>query len=174
MNFPEIVDIAQPAEGVFHNLVFVSIRKTYPMQACKIMHGLWGMVQMMFTKYTIVVDDDWTCITAAKSSPASAPIPIRNATAWWPSARTGEHGGTQDLPLGSWWVSSVALRLRQTAIDSIPANRRRLPKRAADRNGGSGWHFCFSPPLASGQTAFTVPTRGRGRRAGPGAVARGR
>ena len=58
MNFPEIVDIALPAEGVFHNLVFVSIRKTYPMQAYKIMHGLWGMGQMMFSKYIIVVDDD--------------------------------------------------------------------------------------------------------------------
>ncbi len=58
MNFPEIVDIALPAEGVFHNLVFVSIKKTYPMQAYKIMHGLWGMGQMMFTKYIIVVDDD--------------------------------------------------------------------------------------------------------------------
>jgi 4-hydroxy-3-polyprenylbenzoate decarboxylase len=58
MNFPEIVDIALPAEGVFHNLVFVSIRKTYPMQAYKIMHSLWGMGQMMFTKYIIVVDDD--------------------------------------------------------------------------------------------------------------------
>jgi 4-hydroxy-3-polyprenylbenzoate decarboxylase len=58
MNFPEIADIALPAEGVFHNLVFVSIRKTYPMQAYKIMHGLWGMGQMMFTKYIIVVDDD--------------------------------------------------------------------------------------------------------------------
>jgi 4-hydroxy-3-polyprenylbenzoate decarboxylase len=58
MNFPEIVDIALPAEGVFHNLVFVSIRKTYPMQAYKIMHGLWGMGQMMFTKYIVVVDAD--------------------------------------------------------------------------------------------------------------------
>jgi 4-hydroxy-3-polyprenylbenzoate decarboxylase len=58
MNFPEIVDLALPAEGVFHNLVFVSIRKTYPMQAYKIMHGLWGMGQMMFTKYIVVVDDD--------------------------------------------------------------------------------------------------------------------
>jgi len=58
MNFPEIVDIALPAEGVFHNLVFVSIRKSYPMQAYKIMHGLWGMGQMMFTKYIVVVDDD--------------------------------------------------------------------------------------------------------------------
>src|SRR3954453_10935618 len=58
MNFPEIVDIALPAEGVFHNLGFVSIRKTYPMQAYKIMHSLWGMGQMMFTKYIIVVDAD--------------------------------------------------------------------------------------------------------------------
>jgi 4-hydroxy-3-polyprenylbenzoate decarboxylase len=58
MNFPEIVDLALPAEGVFHNLLFVSIRKTYPMQAYKIMHGLWGMGQMMFTKYLVVVDDD--------------------------------------------------------------------------------------------------------------------
>ena len=57
MTFPEIVDIALPAEGVFHNLVFVSIKKTYPMQAFKIMNGLWGMGQMMFTKYIIVVDD---------------------------------------------------------------------------------------------------------------------
>src|ERR1044071_336515 len=58
MNFPEITDIALPAEGVFHNLVFVSIKKTYPLQAYKIMHGLWGMGQMMFTKYIIVVDED--------------------------------------------------------------------------------------------------------------------
>ena len=58
------MDLALPAEGVFHNLVFVSIRKTYPMQAYKSpcgrppMHGLWGMGQMMFTKYIVVVDDD--------------------------------------------------------------------------------------------------------------------
>jgi 4-hydroxy-3-polyprenylbenzoate decarboxylase len=58
MNFPELVDLALPAEGVFHNLVFVSIKKTYPMQAYKIMHGLWGMGQMMFTKYIVVVDAD--------------------------------------------------------------------------------------------------------------------
>ncbi len=58
MNFPEIVDLTLPAEGVFHNLVFVSIRKQYPYQAFKIMHGLWGMGQMMFSKYIVVVDDD--------------------------------------------------------------------------------------------------------------------
>jgi 4-hydroxy-3-polyprenylbenzoate decarboxylase len=58
MNFPEIVDLWLPPEGVFHNLVFVSIRKQYPYQAFKIMHGLWGMGQMMFSKYIIVVDED--------------------------------------------------------------------------------------------------------------------
>ena len=58
MNFPELVDLALPAEGVFHNLVFASIKKTYPWQAYKLMHGLWGMGQMMFTKYLVVVDHD--------------------------------------------------------------------------------------------------------------------
>jgi 4-hydroxy-3-polyprenylbenzoate decarboxylase len=57
MNFPEIVEMALPAEGVFHNLVFVSIKKQYPYQAYKIMHGLWGMGQMMFTKIIVVVDE---------------------------------------------------------------------------------------------------------------------
>ncbi len=56
--FPEIVDLALPPEGVFHDLVFVSIRKQYPYQAYKVMHGLWGMGQMMFTKILVVVDAD--------------------------------------------------------------------------------------------------------------------
>ena len=58
MNFPELVDMTLSAEGVFHNLVFVSIRKQYPYQAFKVMHGLWGMGQMMFSKYIVVVDED--------------------------------------------------------------------------------------------------------------------
>src|SRR5436189_1358230 len=58
MNLPDIVDMTLPPEGVFHNLVFVSIRKQYPYQAFKVMHGLWGMGQMMFSKYIVVVDED--------------------------------------------------------------------------------------------------------------------
>src|SRR5437016_2181577 len=58
MNFPELVDMALPPEGVFHNLVFISIRKQYPYQAFKVMHGLWGMGQMMFSKYIVAVDED--------------------------------------------------------------------------------------------------------------------
>ncbi len=55
---PEIVDIALPMEGVFHNLVIVKIRKEYPGQALKVMNALWGAGQMMFTKMMIVVDGD--------------------------------------------------------------------------------------------------------------------
>jgi 4-hydroxy-3-polyprenylbenzoate decarboxylase len=57
-NFNEIVDMALPAEGVFHNLVVVSIKKQFPYHAMKVMHGLWGMGQMMFTKIIVVVDAD--------------------------------------------------------------------------------------------------------------------
>ena len=58
MNFNEIVDMALPAEGAFHNLVIVSIKKQFPYHAMKVMHGLWGMGQMMFTKMIVVVDAD--------------------------------------------------------------------------------------------------------------------
>ena len=48
--FPEIVDMHMPFEGVFHNLMIVSIRKRYPGHARKVMHGIWGLGQAMFTK----------------------------------------------------------------------------------------------------------------------------
>jgi 4-hydroxy-3-polyprenylbenzoate decarboxylase len=53
---PEVVDISMPAEGVFHNLVIVSIKKEYPGQARKVMYGLWGMGLMSLAKAIIVVD----------------------------------------------------------------------------------------------------------------------
>lgn len=54
---PEVVDINLPVEGIFHNFAIVSIRKRYPGHARKVMHGLWGLGQMMFTKYIIVLDE---------------------------------------------------------------------------------------------------------------------
>ncbi len=54
---PEIVDVNMPAEGVFHNLVIVSIRKRYPGQARKVMHALWGMGLMMLAKTIVVVSE---------------------------------------------------------------------------------------------------------------------
>ncbi|HXG51263.1 MAG TPA: menaquinone biosynthesis decarboxylase [candidate division Zixibacteria bacterium] len=58
LTFPEIVDMNFPVEGVFHNLAIVSIKKEYPAHARKIMHALWGMGQMMFTKTLVIVDHD--------------------------------------------------------------------------------------------------------------------
>jgi 4-hydroxy-3-polyprenylbenzoate decarboxylase len=58
LDFPEIKDINLPMEGVFHNFAIISIRKSYPGHANKIISGLWGKGQMMFAKLLIVVDDD--------------------------------------------------------------------------------------------------------------------
>jgi 4-hydroxy-3-polyprenylbenzoate decarboxylase len=55
---PEIVDMNLPWEGCFHNCLIVSIRKTYPEQAKKVMHAIWGLGQMMFSKCIIVMDGD--------------------------------------------------------------------------------------------------------------------
>ena len=66
---PELVDYHMPPEGVFHNLVFVSIRKRYPGQAFKVMHSLWGQGLMMLAKMIVVVDED---------------VDVRNpGEAWW-------------------------------------------------------------------------------------------
>ena len=54
---PEIVDINLPLAGVFHDCAMVSIKKSYPQQAKKVMNAIWGMGQMMFTKMIIVVDE---------------------------------------------------------------------------------------------------------------------
>ena len=54
---PEIVDVNMPAQGIFHNLVLVSIRKRYPGQARKVIHGLWGLGLLMLAKAIVVVDD---------------------------------------------------------------------------------------------------------------------
>ncbi|PIQ95584.1 MAG: menaquinone biosynthesis decarboxylase [Nitrospinae bacterium CG11_big_fil_rev_8_21_14_0_20_56_8] len=53
---PEIVDMNMPVEGVFHNLVVVSIDKRFPMQARRLMSALWGLGQMSFVKTIVVVD----------------------------------------------------------------------------------------------------------------------
>jgi 4-hydroxy-3-polyprenylbenzoate decarboxylase len=58
MQYPEIVDVSMPAEGIFHNLMIVSIRKSYPGHARKIMNAIWSLGQAMFTKVIVVVDHD--------------------------------------------------------------------------------------------------------------------
>ncbi|HXK01254.1 MAG TPA: menaquinone biosynthesis decarboxylase [Verrucomicrobiae bacterium] len=58
LQLPEVRDIAMPPEGVFHNLILVKIRKSYPGHARKVMHSIWGTGQAMFSKVIVVVDED--------------------------------------------------------------------------------------------------------------------
>jgi 4-hydroxy-3-polyprenylbenzoate decarboxylase len=58
LQLPEVRDIAMPAEGIFHNLILVAIRKSYPGHARKVMSAIWGLGQAMFSKVIVVVDED--------------------------------------------------------------------------------------------------------------------
>jgi 4-hydroxy-3-polyprenylbenzoate decarboxylase len=58
LTVPEIVDYHMPSEGIFHNLVFVSIDKQYPGQAYKVMNALWGQGLMSLAKVLVVVDKE--------------------------------------------------------------------------------------------------------------------
>jgi 4-hydroxy-3-polyprenylbenzoate decarboxylase len=58
MLLPEVVDMNMPAEGIFHNLVIVSIKKRYPGQARKVMYALWGLGLMMLAKNIVVVSEN--------------------------------------------------------------------------------------------------------------------
>ncbi len=58
LQLPEVRDICMPAEGVFHNMIFVSIKKSYPGHARKVMHAIWGLGQAMFSKCIVVVDEN--------------------------------------------------------------------------------------------------------------------
>jgi 4-hydroxy-3-polyprenylbenzoate decarboxylase len=58
LQLPEVRDICMPAEGIFHNMLLVSIRKSYAGHARKVMHAIWGLGQAMFSKCIVVVDED--------------------------------------------------------------------------------------------------------------------
>ena len=57
--FPEIVDFYLPPEGCSYRLAVISIRKSYPGHAKRLMFGLWSFLrQFMYTKFIVVTDDD--------------------------------------------------------------------------------------------------------------------
>jgi 4-hydroxy-3-polyprenylbenzoate decarboxylase len=58
MQFPEVVDMNLPLEGVFHNCALISIKKSFPMHAHKMINAIWGLGQMMFTKFIFIFDED--------------------------------------------------------------------------------------------------------------------
>ena len=55
---PEIVDMNLPVEGLFINVAVIIHPQSYPGHPRKVMHALWGLGQLMFTRYVVVVDAD--------------------------------------------------------------------------------------------------------------------
>jgi len=57
--FPEIADFYLPPEGCSYRMAIVSIKKSYPGHAKRLMFGIWSFLrQFMYTKFIVVVDDD--------------------------------------------------------------------------------------------------------------------
>ena len=54
--YPEVLDMSLPVTGAFHNLCLLKIEPQYPQHAKKIMTGLWGTGQIMFTKCFFIYD----------------------------------------------------------------------------------------------------------------------
>ena len=81
--FPEIVDFWLPPEGCSYRVAVVSIKKSYPGHAKRVMMGVWSFLrQFMYTKFIIVVDADinvrdWKEVIWAMST---AVDPIRDVT----------------------------------------------------------------------------------------------
>ncbi len=57
--FPEIADFYLPAEGCSYRMALVSLKKSYPGHAKRVMFGVWSFLrQFMYTKFIVVVDED--------------------------------------------------------------------------------------------------------------------
>ena len=111
---PEVVDMNMPAEGVFHNLVIVSIKKRYPGQARKVMYALWGLGLMMLAKTIVVVSEHvdvqnlsevaWRATgnidpkrdVVLLEGPAGRPRPRRHPPSLRRQARHRRHGEERD------------------------------------------------------------------------------
>ena len=55
---PEILDMNLPVDACFHNVAFVKIKKKYAGHAYKVMHAVWGLGQLSFTKMVFIFDED--------------------------------------------------------------------------------------------------------------------
>jgi 4-hydroxy-3-polyprenylbenzoate decarboxylase len=81
--FPEIADFYLPPEGCSYRIALISIRKSYPGHAKRVMFGLWSFLrQFMYTKFIIVTDDDvnirdWKEVVWALSTRVD---PVRDTT----------------------------------------------------------------------------------------------
>ena len=57
--FPEITDFYLPPEGCSYRMAVVSMKKSYPGHAKRVMFGVWSFLrQFMYTKFILVTDED--------------------------------------------------------------------------------------------------------------------
>ncbi|MEQ8166116.1 MAG: UbiD family decarboxylase [Alphaproteobacteria bacterium] len=81
--FPEIRDFYLPPEACSYRVACVSIRKSYPGHAKRVMMAVWSFLrQFMYTKFVIVVDEDinvrnWADVIWAVSTRLD---PVRDVT----------------------------------------------------------------------------------------------
>ncbi len=117
---PEIVDYHMPPEGVFHNLVFVAIRKEYPGQVYKVMNGLWGMGLSRSPRSSSLSTTMWTCRTRRRRGGTrlaiSTPSAMCNLSgAPWTISITRP----RTLPTEARWVSMAPESCRKRALPGV-------------------------------------------------------
>jgi 4-hydroxy-3-polyprenylbenzoate decarboxylase len=120
LTIPEIVDYHMPAEGIFHNLVFVSIRKEFPGQAFKVMNALWGQGLMSLAKVLVVVDD-W--------------VDVRNPReAWWVALNNLDPERDTRFSMGPMDVLDHSSRAFTYGSKMGLDATRKMPEEGFDRN----------------------------------------
>ncbi len=124
---PEVVDMNLPVEGGFHNLAIVSIRKSYPGQAKKVMNALWGLGHMMM-------------LTRCSSSSTPTSTCRTRAVAWFalnnfaPERDVVDDAGSGRRPRPRF----VQRRLGTRSASTRRARTRRKATRASGRRDGHG------------------------------------
>jgi 4-hydroxy-3-polyprenylbenzoate decarboxylase len=120
LTIPEIVDYHMPAEGIFHNLVFVSIRKEYPGQAYKVMNAMWGQGRMSLAKVLVIVDE-W--------------VNVRNPQeAWWVALNNIDPERDTRFTMGPMDVLDTWSRAFPSGANTGFAATRKLPEEGFTRD----------------------------------------
>ena len=139
-----------PVEGIFHNIVIISIDKRYPGHARKIMNAFWGLGQLMFSKTVIVVDKDVNVQNLSEVAWIVGTTSIRSATssscaARWTTSRTRRPAGLRRQD-GDRRHAQVEVRRVHAAVADAHSHDRggRTPCRSEDRHGcdserAQGW-----------------------------------
>jgi 4-hydroxy-3-polyprenylbenzoate decarboxylase len=138
LTVPEIVDYHMPAEGIFHNLVFVSIDKQFPGQAYKVMNALWGAGLMSLAKVIVVLDKDvnvrdpqeawWIALNHVDPERdtrfSMGPIDVLDH-----SSRGFTYGSKMGIDATRKWPEEGFTRAWPPRIEMDPATRRRVDER---------------------------------------------